>query len=273
MIQAQADITQWMDEAGKFPLLSRDETLRITKEIQDPNTKPEKRKKLITKIVEHNLRLVVSFVHPFMDSRSCNKWGSVETLDYLQMGVFGLIRAAEKYNPERGYAFSTYAMPWIRSFVGRYNMKASTPFKISEEACRSAYSYERYGKVSEKAKVGSGWRTNPEQMYQIVKAAQSPISLYSETESGTMLIDVMDISQPESVDFYENSFNPTIEKALLKAKLTEREDLLIRALFIDGLKRGDFCERYEVTEDDYGKIKSKAFRKIKKALDPVILES
>ena len=96
-----------------------------------------------------------------------HKWGSSETLDYLQVGTMGLFKAAEKYDPSRGYAFSTYATHWIRSHVGRYNMKASSPFKISEEACRHVYYYEKHGKMNNNAHVGQEWKENPERMCEL----------------------------------------------------------------------------------------------------------
>lgn len=271
MSLAQIEITNWMDDAGRVPLLSKEETLLIAREIQSLDDTSEKRRKLINKIVTHNLRLVVSFVHPFMDAKSCHKWGSPETLDYLQVGVFGLIRAAEKYDPDRGYAFSTYATYWIRSFVGRYNMKMSSPFKISEEACRAVYSYERNGKISDRAKVSQKWRDNPEQLCHEIRLAQSPVSLYRETDSGSMLIDILNITQPERVDFYDGSFSPDLEEVIKKAKLTPDEDTLIRETFLKGSKRGDFCGLHGISSDQYGRLKAKAFKKIKKVADPAMM--
>jgi RNA polymerase sigma factor (sigma-70 family) len=271
MSQAQAEITAWMDEAGRMPLLPKEEILVITRQIQDEDTKPAERRKLVNKIVMHNLRLVVSFVHPFMDAKSCHKWGSPETLDYLQTGVFGLVRAAEKYDPERGYAFSTYATHWIRSFVGRYNMRASSPFKISEEACRAMYSYERHGKMTAAAKVGRAWKEDPEQACQLVKAAQSPVSLYLQTDKGSMLLDIISIEQPESIAFYEDSFSPELEQIISKAELTADEDTFVRATFLSGYKRNDFCDLHGVSSREYGRLRSKAFKKLKSVADPAIL--
>jgi RNA polymerase sigma factor (sigma-70 family) len=271
MTGSQDQLTEWMNEAGRIPMLPKSETLRIAKLIQGLPADSSKRRKLVGKLVTHNMRLVVSFVHPFMRAKSVHKWGSPETLDYLQVGTMGLFKAAEKYDPSRGYAFSTYATHWIRSHVGRYNMKASSPFKISEEACRHVYYYEKHGKMNQNAHVGREWKENPERMCEIVKAAQAPCSIYAEADNGSMLIDYLQISQPEPIEFYDNKFNPEIEGMLLRANLNEMEDLIIRAVFLHSLNKDQVCSQYSISQGEYLKTKEKAIKKLRKIASPVTL--
>lgn len=268
----QDSLTDWMNRAGQVPVLPKSEVLRISKLIHSLDEESPKRKRLIGKLVLHNMRLVVSFVNNFMKSKSAHKWGSTESLDYLQVGILGLYKAAEKFDPERGYAFSTYATHWIRSTVGRYNLKASSPFKISEEACRCVYSYERYGKISDRAHVSAYCKNNPSELVDMVRSAQSPASLYSETDNGGMMIDHLMIAQPEEVEFYEDSFNPQIEKLLTEAGLSVLEDAVIRSVFIDGLKKEQACERHQITSKEFLKAKEKAINKLREIATPDILE-
>jgi RNA polymerase sigma factor (sigma-70 family) len=268
----QDSLTDWMNRAGQVPVLPKSEVLRISKLIHSLEKDSLKRKRLISKLVLHNMRLVVTFVSNFMRAKSAHKWGSTESLDYLQVGVLGLYKAAEKFDPERGYAFSTYATHWIRSTVGRYNLRASSPFKISEEACRCAYSYEKHGKISEFAHVSSYCRNNPAELVGMVRSAQSPASLYSETDGGGMMIDHLLIAQPESIEFYENGFNPQIEKLLIEAGLNEIEDAVIRSVFIDGLKKDEVCDRHQITSSEFLKTKQKAINKLRKIATPDMLE-
>ena len=139
------DITTWLDAAGRFPLLPAERVTLIARQIQELPEGSAKRRKLVNTLVNHNLRLVVRFVKGFLAGRSHNKWGCPETVDYLQIGVIGLVRAAEKYDPARGYAFSTYANHWIRSTVSRYNLKTTTPVSISESAARELIFFKRNG--------------------------------------------------------------------------------------------------------------------------------
>ena len=69
-----------------------------------------------TKMITHNLGLVKKLAN-----KMYFKHPQFAYEDLYQEGIFGLIRAIEKFNPKEGCRFSTYAYQWIRSFVGRYN--------------------------------------------------------------------------------------------------------------------------------------------------------
>lgn len=272
MQEIKDDLTNWMDQAGKNPLLTRDQVLEIAKGIQALEEGSSERKELVNKLVLHNMRLVIRFVHKFMKSKSSHKWGSIETTDFLQVGIFGLYRAAEKFDPDRGYTFSTYANHWIRSFVSRYNMKASSPFKMSEEMCRNAYAYEKYGKLHKSAKSGPGWRSNPKAMSQLVRAAQSPASLDAEIEPGRSLIDVLAEKEDVRVEFHENSFSPEIEQAIKKASLTSEEENIIRLTFLYGRKWAEINAAQTISSQDFFNLKQSALGKLKDVIDPVTME-
>lgn len=272
MYSDQADLTAWMNAAGRHPILPQEEVLRIARLIQQNEPGSLKRSKYVNKLVLHNLRLVIAFVHPFMNTKSVNKWGSIESLDYLQVGVLGLTKAAEKYDPTLGYAFSTYANHWIRSSVGRYNMKASTIFKIPEHTCRSMYYFEKHGKNNENEKTAKEWFDDPEGMTQLVKAAQSPLSLYSTVGDSTIrLIDQLETVQPPPVEIYENSFSSEFECVMTEAKLTDEENTLIRAFFLDNSKPQEIRDAHGFNRTKYARLKAKALKKIKSVADPVIM--
>ena len=141
----QTDIASWLKNAGRYPLLPPARIIVIARQIQALPEDSPKRRKLVNTLVRHNLKLVVRYVNRFMDSSSHNKWGSAETVDYLQTASLGLVRAAEMYDPTRGYTFATYAAFWIRSFISRYNMKTITPVSVSESAAREIIFYKRNG--------------------------------------------------------------------------------------------------------------------------------
>lgn len=274
MYSDQADLTAWMNAAGRYPVLPKEEVLRVARLIQENEPGSPKHNKYVNKLVLHNLRLVIAFVHPFMNMKSANKWGSVESLDYLQVGVIGLRRAAEKYDPALGYTFGTYANHWIRSAVGRYNMRASSIFKIPEQVCRSMHYFEKHGKINERQKAAKEWYENPEQMTQLVKAAQAPHSLYSIRPNSTgMLIDYLEIEQQEPVEFHENGFSSDFECVITKAKLSDDEDTVIRAVFIDSMKPQDICMKHSFNLTKYNRLKAKALKKIKSVADPAMMEA
>jgi len=265
------DLTNWMDQAGKNPVLTKEQVFEIAREIQALDKDSAKRKELVSKLVLHNMRLVIKFVHNFMRSKSAYKWGSVETTDFLQVGIFGLYRAAEKFDPERGYTFSTYANHWIRSFVSRYNMKASSPFKMSEEMCRNAYAYQKYGRIYDSAKSGPEWRENPERMVGLVRAAQSPVSLHYEMEPGRYFIDLLAEREDTRVEFYENSFSPEVEQAIKEAGLTEEEERIIRLTFLHGKKWSEINKIQTIGSSRYAAVIESALKKLRDVTDPAIM--
>lgn len=268
MSSVQEALTKWMDNAGMYPVLPKDTVLQIAKRIQALDPESQERKKLVSKLVRHNLRLVISFVRPYMDAKTGQWWGCEDTLDYLQVGVIGLHRAAEKFDPTRGYAFSTYATHWIRSSVGRYNILSSSPFKIPEEVCRCAYFYEKHGSLDSKAQVGLELKKDPEGMTKLVRAAQSPISLYSESESGSMLIDALQISQPAPVEFYDGKFSPVIEDSIALAGLTPEEDTILRCVFLSNETPKTISLRLGISTNRCSNAKKRALKKIKKIISP-----
>lgn len=104
---ADDSLKSYMLEIGSIPLLKANEELELARLIQ--NDKDEKAKR---KLVGHNLRLVVSIAKKYTNK-------GLHFLDLIQEGNLGLIRAAEKFDPEQGCRFSTYATWWIRHAITR----------------------------------------------------------------------------------------------------------------------------------------------------------
>lgn len=101
----------FLKEIGRIPLLTLDEERRITRIIKE-NKDVKEVSKAKEKLIRSNLRLVVSIAKKYINR-------GVDFLDLLQEGTIGLIKAVEKFNPELGWKFSTYASWWIRQRLSR----------------------------------------------------------------------------------------------------------------------------------------------------------
>ena len=123
-----ADATSaWLEVAGRVPMLTHREELelgRLVRAWQDWPGGPDVAPQLIRRrglrarerMVAANLRLVAAQAKAYwLRGRRCG----FELVDLLQEGVLGLQRAAEKFDPARGYKLSTYSVPWIRQAMGR----------------------------------------------------------------------------------------------------------------------------------------------------------
>eukprot|EP00188_Purpureofilum_apyrenoidigerum_P005897 Plantae.Rhodophyta-Purpureofilum_apyrenoidigerum.ctg8242.p1 GENE.Plantae.Rhodophyta-Purpureofilum_apyrenoidigerum.ctg8242~~Plantae.Rhodophyta-Purpureofilum_apyrenoidigerum.ctg8242.p1 ORF type:complete len:459 (-),score=91.22 Plantae.Rhodophyta-Purpureofilum_apyrenoidigerum.ctg8242:908-2284(-) len=98
-------------------------------------------------LVTANLRLVNSVVNK-MGRRNGKKVSSVKMQDLLQEGVFGLIRAAEKFDGDKGYRFSTYATYWVSSFISRalqiIDRPVKVPARVHETYFKTKKMYKEY---------------------------------------------------------------------------------------------------------------------------------
>lgn len=144
--KAKDEIGVWLDNAGRYPAMSAEQISIETARIQSLKEGDPRRAVLVNRVVERNLRLVVFSVKSYLaGGPSGRTWGCPETVDFLQVGTLGLIRAVELYDPARGYTFSTYANHWIRSKVGRYGVKTRGLVHVSETMARNVISYKKNG--------------------------------------------------------------------------------------------------------------------------------
>ena len=96
----------FLNEAGRWPLLTKEEEVELAKRIERDDVEAKER------MINSNLRLVVSIAKKYQGH-------GLSLLDLIQEGIIGLIRAVEKFDWRRGFKFSTYATWWIRQAVQR----------------------------------------------------------------------------------------------------------------------------------------------------------
>jgi RNA polymerase primary sigma factor len=96
----------FLNEIRRYPLLTAAEEIELAKRIEQGDLEAKER------MINSNLRLVVSIAKKYQGQE-------LSLLDLIQEGIFGLIRAAEKFDWRKGYKFSTYATFWIRQAIQR----------------------------------------------------------------------------------------------------------------------------------------------------------
>ena len=108
---------QYLDEIGVAPLLTAQEEKKFARRAQAGDEAARQR------MIESNLRLVVKIARRYIHR-------GLPLLDLIEEGNLGLIRAVEKFDPERGFRFSTYATWWIRQAVERGVMNQSGTVRL-----------------------------------------------------------------------------------------------------------------------------------------------
>jgi len=115
---AQLDATRlYLNEIGASPLLTAEEEVYFARRAQKGDEASRKR------MIESNLRLVVRIARRYVNR-------GLALLDLIEEGNLGLIRAVEKFDPERGFRFSTYATWWIRQTIERAIMNQTRTVRL-----------------------------------------------------------------------------------------------------------------------------------------------
>lgn len=112
-----ADLQAYMEQAKRFPLLSREEEAELARFIKRGKPGSEEVRKARDRFLSSNLRLVVSIAKKY-------KHSALGLADLVQEGNIGMMRALVKFDPERGFKFSTYASWWIRQAMTRATQQA-----------------------------------------------------------------------------------------------------------------------------------------------------
>jgi RNA polymerase nonessential primary-like sigma factor len=133
---------QYLDEIGVSPLLSANEEKRFARRALAGDQAARQR------IIESNLRLVVNIARRYVNR-------GLPLLDLIEEGNLGLIHAVEKFDPERGFRFSTYATWWIRQAIERAIMNQSRtvrlPIHIVKDINTCLRAARRMGQQGERA--------------------------------------------------------------------------------------------------------------------------
>lgn len=114
----ELDVTQlYLNEIGRSPLLTSEEEIFYSRLARSGDESGRAR------MIESNLRLVVKIAKRYMNR-------GLSLLDLIEEGNLGLLRAVEKFDPEKGFRFSTYATWWIRQSVERALMNQTRTIRL-----------------------------------------------------------------------------------------------------------------------------------------------
>ncbi len=260
-------VRMYLREIGRIKLLTAEEEIDLARKIiQGGNVGAIAKRKL----VQANLRLVVSIAKKYVGR-------GMLFLDLIQEGNLGLIRAAEKFDHERGYKFSTYATWWIRQAITRAIADQARTIRIPVHMVETI---NKLKKVTRKLAQELSRKPTEDELAQemnisisklreIIKVAQEPLSL--ETPIGKEedsrlgdFIEDKDADAPVKTVAHE-LLREDLAEVLSGLSPRERDVLRLRFGMDDGRQRTleEVGQLFGVTRERIRQIEAKALRKLR----------
>ena len=261
-------VKAYLQQIGKIPLLSFEEEMKIAKEIKENNS-------IIAKetLVNSNLRLVVSIAKKYIGR-------GLSFLDLIQEGNLGLIKAAEKFDYEKGYKFSTYATWWIQQSITRGIADKSRMIRLPVHMIETLSKIKKatfdlsieLGRMPSKEETAERVGIPVSKLTQLLKCAQGTISIETpanqkddSSKIADYIVDETDSTPDTKVT--QESLLDDVKRILDQLNPKEKDVLILRyGLDDNGQKKtlDEIGNRYGVSRERIRQIETRAISKLKK---------
>ena len=265
---ADDSVRLYLREIGKIPLLTPEEEADLAQRI----VKGDKKAK--DKMVESNMRLVVSIA---------KRYGGrgLDFLDLIQEGNTGLLRAVEKFDPDKGFKFSTYATWWVRQAITRAIADQARTIRIPVHMVETINKVLRttrkltaeLNREPTNEEIAKALDMEPEKVDYVMRIKQDIASLDASVgrdgdDEDSVLGDFVEDEERDSPE--DSAANQILKEQLSEiiATLTDREQKIIRLRFGIGGGRPHTLEEvgneFDVTRERIRQIEAKALAKLRK---------
>lgn len=242
----------------RFPLLPNDEVQALLVQAKAGDEAARER------IIHCNLRLVFNLIQRFSNR-------GYEQEDLFQIGVIGLIKAIDKFDPSYAVRFSTYAVPMIIGEIRRF-LRDDGPIKISrslkETGIRIRYAQEQLtkelGREPKLSEVAEKLELTPEQLTEALEATQYMTSiheeLYQDDGDAIYVIDQLADREEESKFLDHMALEEVLER------LPEREKHILYLRFYRDQTQTEVAKRIGISQVQVSRLERSALKKVREML-------
>lgn len=262
------DVTQlYLNEIGLNPLLSAEEETALARRVRQGDFEARQT------MIERNLRLVVNIAKHYLNR-------GIPLLDLVEEGNLGLMHALEKFDPERGFRFSTYATWWIRQNIERAIMNQSRTIRLPVHVVKELNQVLRTQRQLE-ASTGANSRIEDiaEKLSRPVSNVREILSLNEHTASLDAPLDIdpnLSIGESladENAETPENSIHNAEVESLIREwtnQLNEKQRLVILHRYglndVDVLTLEDLAAQLGLTRERVRQIQLEALAQLRRIL-------
>lgn len=270
--------TMFFNEIRQYRLLTPEETRDLIIKAQNGNMTAR------DDLINHNIRLIISVAKKF--NLQTNQ---ITIGDLIQEGVFGLSKAIEKFDINKGYMFSTYAIWWIKQSIKRFLSTSTSTIRYSENVRGNFRKLDRARKmiqdetghnpsISELAKVSGLTENQIKDLETIARVDASLDSPVTSEDSESKLSDfIADEAPAIEEEFINEDFKEAIITALFNTKMPERErQIIIHRFGLLGHRKKTLVEvgkMFNVNRERIRQQEVKALRRLQHNRDFIALKN
>lgn len=257
-------IPSYLGRLTQAPLLTAEEEVTLTRAVQRGCKQSKQR------LIESNMRLVINIAKTYRNR-------SIPLEDLIQEGAIGLMQAAERFDPEKGFRFSTYATHWIKQAIGRAIDNKSKAIRLPAHVSQSLRKVEKekvrlareLGQDPTPEQLASAMGISPKKLLALLQSSQDLLSLdMTVGDSGGMtlggLIRDTGNNDPETMMLSQEMLQ---ELQRIMLELNEREQRVMRLRFrLDGQEapqQEDIAKEMKLSRERIRQIEVQAIKKLR----------
>ena len=258
-------IPSYLSRLTQAKLLSPEEEAELTKAVQNGDRAARQ------KLVEANMRLVINIAKSYRNR-------TIPLEDLIQEGAIGLMQAAERFDPDKGFRFSTYATHWIRQSIGRAIDNKSKAIRLPAHVSQSLRRIERektrlmreLGAEPSTEQLALAIGISPKKLLTLIQSSQELLSLDMTLGDGSGmtlggLLKDNNQADPEALYFSQEMI---VELQRIISELNDREQHVMRLRFrLDGSSevalQEDIAKEMKLSRERVRQIELQAIKKLR----------